>query len=432
MPCANTAEIPGDEQGILATGTTKNLSHSDSIEKTGLPVEVLNALRHARINTVGAMMSLNRERMSDIISIGKKRAAMIERMQDEIRAGGYREPEAATLAASGDEDAAIFYDAAGIPFHDIPIKDLHLSRRAYRVLTGGGYDFASKLIGVTAYQLRMLHHWLNDRNIKLILSAVADIRFAVATEHIEKRSQAENACMEFSTSFASGIPTHAGMLYKTLLPIFKQSQENNEAVDDERLYEVPFLRDLVSDRITAALEDKIDGATREELISLFADTLVSECAVDATLRWLSAYGAIHIGQTIEIRRPSLWEYIDSIEKEKHRNALTLRLKGYSYGKIGQMLGGLSSGRIRQIVKGCIRKKRTAQVIIEEDKYLPIYKAYSFSQEAFSLAFGTDESVYAYMALICGKPGEMLIEQFLDDANYPAGFRMKVEHALSDK
>ena len=429
----DTGGIPVDASEAMACSYAKHLTSSDSIEKTGVNARILNALQRVGIDTVGAVMALERGQIIEINDIGEKSAIIIERLQQELRNGGYDEAESSADTVPADasyaEDAPVFYDASGKLLYDIPVGELGFSRYICRVLVKAGYEFASKLIGLTAEELIGLPDYIGKRNAVSIQSTIARARFALANESAIKRMQAKGDCMEFATSMVGASPDKAQELYESLLPIFLRAQVNGEPVDREDLFETLVLRKVVAGKIVAALEDRMGGLTKEALLSMFADIPVPECAVEAGLLDLAADGTIRVGQTIEMCRPSLWEYVGSIQNDRHRTALALRLQGHTLSKIGEMLGGVTVERVRQLVKNCIVKKQFARVFVEEDKYQPIYNAYSFTKETFSLAFGTDDSVYVYMTLVCGKPGELPIEQFLEDTNYPAELRKVVERAL---
>jgi len=402
--------------------------HSDSIKNIGLSVRSHNALHRAGVRTVGAMLALDRAQMSNIRNLGIKSIDEIEKKQNEIKVSSFGPDYAGStdiIQAKLAEETPLFFDAQGTQRRDIPLYKLNLSYRANRILARAGYDFASKLIDVTAEQLLALPH-MGKSSVEEVLSKVAGIEFAEVKQKSEKYKQAEKDCLEFVTSFFRHIPAFAEKLYEALLPYYENAYENDASVNSDALFAAPVLRDFVEEKIIAALEGSYFGANMEDLFSLFPDSFVSPNTMNTILHELSAEGKIRVGRSIEICRPSLWEYVDSISNNKQGEMLKLRLQGKTLEEIGKTHGGLTRERARQVIKKCIDRK---QVIIEEDKYRKIYETYSFSKEEFLSAFSVDDSVYIYMTLICDKAGELPLKQFLEDSDYPVELRKSAERVV---
>lgn len=405
------------------------LTHSDSIEKIGLSARSYNALRRNGIHTIEALLALDPEQINLIKNLGVKSLDEIVNLQNEIKCGGYSK-----LAESGDIGTinsiksatipSLFFDAAGNLCRDMPLSELALSFRANRILTEAGYKFASALQNVTTEKLLELPN-MGKSTVNEIILTIAKLEFETVNINNKDASQVEASCMEFVHSFVRHIPTHAGELYENLLPYYENACEYDLLVDNDSLFKVPILRNLIAEKIIAILECNFFGISREEIFCAFPDALVSENTMNMVLHELSTQGRLLLGETIEIDRPTLWEYVNSISDDKQRQLLTLRLNGKSLEEIGSTIG-VTRERVRQIIKKCLNKK---QVVIREDKYQKIYETYSFSKEDFVLAFDTDDSVYTYLTLVCKEAGDLPIEQFLEDAAYPVELRKDTERAV---
>jgi len=418
----NTIDLPEPSMKLYLTS-------SDSIEKTGLSARSHNALRRAGVHTIDEMLALDNEQMRKIKNLGAISIDEIEQMQKRINAGGcfgfIDKDSVDTIGEEHDEEPAIFIDSSGMQFYDIPLKDLQLSYRANRILTEAGYDYASKLLDVTAEQLLMLPN-MGKESVYETLSKIADLKFVEATDSDEHYILAEKNCAEFISSFISHIPAYAGELYGVLLPAFRVALENNTSVDFEALYKTPILRKLVTNKIIATIKDCFFGVRAEDIFSLLPDTLISANSMNAILQELSADGIICIDQMINLRRPSLWEYVDSIPDERQRETLKLRLQGHTLEEIGIAQLGVTRERVRQIIQKCLRNKH---VTIEEDKYLSLVEKYAFSKEDFLVSFDAAESVYIYLMLVIDKVGELSLEQLLEDTEYPVELRKGVKRAV---
>ena len=406
---------------VAPSDNPQNILAPVSIEKIGLSRRSHNALRRAGVHTVNQMLELDREKLLNIKNLGAKSIDEIKTLQNELRNGTHFE----LVGTSNIKDITFFSNELGTQCKDIPLGKLALSFRANRILTEAGYDFASKLLGITAEDLLELPN-MGKGTVAEILSKIGELNFEKAEENDEENIQSEKNCMEFVTSFINHIPANVGHLFRTLLPEFESAYESGKPVDKSILFEAPILRGIIKDKIIDVLADRSFGIGAEELLSLFPETLVPENAVNMMLSELLSEGKIRKGEMIEIIRPNLWAYVDSISDNKQREILKLRLQGKTLEEIGAVCGGVTRERIRQIIKKCICNKR---ITIEEDKYQKIYKAYSFSKENFSLAFNTDDSVYIYLTLVCDTAGSLHIEQFLEDAYYPIEFRKGAENVV---
>ena len=410
----------------LSSATEQDRLVSISIEEIGLSRRSHNALRRAGVHTVDAMLEISREQMEKIKNLGAKSIDEIIRLQDEIKKTPYSFTN--TIDCENEEEFTFFFDKMGIQRNDIPVSELGLSYRSTRLLTEAGFAFCSQLIGVTKERLLVIRN-MGIKSANEILSKVASIAFEEARQNCEGNNQAKKDCMDFVSHFISCVPANHRELFHVLLPHFEEAQNNCASVDKAVLYEEPMVRNEIKNHIVATLEKYIFGLDVENIYALFHDVLIPNNVVGTILEELLSEGMIRIGRTIEIIRPSLWEYVNSIENAKQREMLKLRLQGKTLEEIGTLSGGVTRERVRQVIKKCILKKNATGVSIEEDKYREIYKTYSFSKEDFNLAFDSDESVYIYLTLACDKAGGLQIEQFLDDSDYPVELRKGAERAV---
>ena len=326
------------------------------------------------------------------------------------------------------EESPVFIDAAGTPRRDIPLSGLELSYRANRLLHETGFDFASKLIGVTEERLLAIPK-MGRGSVDEILSKLAALEFE-EVQPTQEDTPAQKDCAAFVSAYIDRgcfLPGDRGELFQAFLPSFDAAFTGGTAVsiDIKALFDQPILRGCAARKIISVLQERLFGIEFRELLSIFTEHFPVEDAIRAVLSKLSQEGQIRTGRMLEIKRPTLWEYVDSISDDKHRAMLTLRLQGKTLEEIGEIYG-LTRERVRQMIKKSIQEKR---MTIEEDRFLGIYERYTFSKKAFSLAFDADEAVYMYAALVCDKKGVLPIEQFADDERYPAELRKGIKHVM---
>ena len=417
-------------RGVIIPNTPLYLTKSDSIEKIGLSARCHNALRRAGVHTIDDILALDGEQLRKIKSLGGMSVFEIERMQERINAGGcfglINEDSKDSKDKEYDENSATFIDSSGTQCYDIPLGDVQLSYRANRLIEEAGYGYASELLNVTEEQLMMLPR-VGLRTADEIVSKIAKLSFVEVPGSNEYLVRAEKSCAEFVSSFVSHIPAYEGALYVALLPVFKAAAKSGAPVDIGSLYDVPLLRKLVTNRIITTLRDCFFGVCAEDIFSMLPETLMPACTMNALLQELSSDEMICVGQTIKLRRPGLWEYVDSISDGRQREILRLRLQGHTLAEIGDAQRGVTRERIRQIILSCLRNKH---ITLEEDKYLGLMEKYAFSKEDFLLSFDVDESVYIYLTLVIDKVGELSLDQLLEDAEYPPELRKGVERAVN--
>lgn len=405
-----------------------HLVYSDPIEKVGLSTRSYNALRRNGFHTIEALLSLNYERLSVIRNLGMKSLNEILKLKKEILSGSkYKLVEASQIDFSIPDEhitAPSFLDANGMHCWDVKIVDLGLSFRANRILTEAGYEFASSLLDIKTEQLLELPS-MGWNTATEIIERIANIKFDIVDRRDKKATQAEADCLEFICALSAHYPIHAGGIYEVLLQHFEDSFNQGYSIEYDILFQEPCLQNLVANKILTMLEHSLFGIKKEYLISACLNTLVSVKTINAVLDDLSSREEILINDVIEIIRPSLWEYVNSILDNKQRDFLTRRLQGNTLEEIGHV-SGVTRERVRQVIKKCLSKKH---VLIKEDKYRKIYETYEFSKDDFLLAFDTDDTTFTYLTLICEAGGTRPSVEFLDDEDYPICLRHNAERAV---
>ena len=398
------------------------------IEAMSLSARSHNALRRAGIHTIDTLLSLDRDQLLKIKNLGKKSIEEIEKLQSEI----VNDPhllasKIACLANENgeeEEEPSFFYDETGRRCKDVPISGLSLSYRSERLLNEAGYRYASELLNVTKRDLLQIQS-MGGGSVNEILYKIARIVFEKVEPVSEQEELARDNCMDFISLFTTHFPTNHMELLPVLMPYFMEAQKPEAMCG---LHEEPVLLRQVKKRLISVLEINCFGISRESMRSLFPTSILPDNAMSKALGEMSAKGLIRIGQYIELVRPKLWEYVDSIENDRQREILEMRLRGRTLEEIGEMQG-VTRERVRQIILRCIRNKNAKGVVVEEDRCQKIYETYAFSKDDFMMAFDVDEYVYNYLTIVCEKAGERPALQFLGDEDYPGYVRKAAERAV---
>ena len=98
---------------------------------------------------------------------------------------------------------------------------------------------------------------------------------------------------------------------------------------------------------------------------------------------------------IKIKKISIMEYINSLDDEKRRNIMTMRLNGCTLEEIGTK-EGVTRERIRQITAKCLARIPDVRELI----YKNIYEKYSLSEKEFCKIYNEPVTTYNYLKLTC--------------------------------
>ncbi|MDR1193187.1 MAG: hypothetical protein LBK98_03320, partial [Peptococcaceae bacterium] len=317
----------------------------------------------------------------------------------------------------------MFLDAYGLPREDIPLDELNLSVRSYNCLKNAGFDYASKLVGVTEEALLSIKK-LGVKSAGEILSKLETLSFQEVKE--QALPAKENvSCKAFVAKIANTLVVSRIKLYQELLPVFERAEEDGRAVDSKDLFAAEYLRRALKHEILDLLSGFTFGAERSEIEALLPENVFAGGVIAEVIDEMAADGMIiSTGSKIERRRKTILEYGQSISKENHREFFLKRLRGQTLAAIGGA-AGVTRERARQVISQCLRVKPD----VAEDKYIELFRKYRFSRKDFSLAFGEDDMTYNYLVIACGKRGELPVGDLLTDEAFPPEIRHKAESVV---
>jgi len=405
------------------------LTPEDIIESAGLSIRCNNALRRAGIYTIGDLLAHDRDKIPEIRNLGAKSINEIHAFLEKVSsdAGDVRifssDNERLSDMRIAEKPAVLFRDDNGVLRKDISLEELDLSVRSYNCLKNAGYDFASKLIGITEEVLLSINN-LGRNSVIEILTKMATIYFPENSDDLASISE-NFPCKAFVSEVTKTFALHGGKLYQELLPIFERADEEGKTVDLAEIFSVKILRDAIKSKIMAFLSTFTFGVDKAELMELFTDAIPDYTLIEAIIDEMESEGQIIVGNKIECRKMTILEYVQQIPNERSRDFFLKRLQGLTLEEIGSQFGGVTRERVRQIVAKCMKSKPG----VIEDKYIEVYSKYNFSLKDFTLAFGEDEIVYNYLTMVCDKREALPVEELLIDESFPAEIRRSAERIV---
>ena len=130
---------------------------------------------------------------------------------------------------------------------------------------------------------------------------------------------------------------------------------------------------------------------------------------------------------IKVKKISITDYIKSLDDEKRKNIMTMRLNGSTLEEIG-IKEGVTRERIRQIST----KFLSSLPDVKESKYKNIYEKYSFSETEFCKIFNESKSTYYYLKLAYDSGNNDIIEglETLDFNEYQKSIIRKLRNIIN--
>jgi|GEM_PF-5666867 len=122
---------------------------------------------------------------------------------------------------------------------------------------------------------------------------------------------------------------------------------------------------------------------------------------------------------IKVKKISVMDYINSLDDEKRKNIMTMRLNGSTLEEIGTN-EGVTRERIRQISK----KFLAGMPDVKESKYKNIFEKYNFSENEFCKIFNESKTTYYYLKLVCDS-GNVDIIDGLDSIDFNESQKNKI-------
>ena len=385
----------------------------DSIDLLNFSTRVSNRLKSMKMMTIGDYLNYPEDSWITIKNLGKKSVDELLETKKQLLQGRHPflvladgEPAAGKVtepligeASSEPKSRRTFIADNGETYYDILIDELPFSVRSRNCLKRGGYVYASELLHITDEELKAIRH-SGVSTVSDIRAVMNNVPWQTAADIAEEDKPNPN-----DIAVADDISEKLQISRGELIRRMKAIRKENPAIAGESLIYLLFETELVVTGLRNTvlyllgesnepvsiynLEEKLPGSIRNTTI-LEEQLLLMERKKEVT------YNGVQVSR----RYPSILDYISGLTNVKIRDMLSRKIAGETLEAIGSTWG-LTRERVRQIINKGIRKRPR----VEEDRYLPIYSKYDFSQEDFVRIFDSDNTTYNYLELVCTVPNK---------------------------
>ncbi len=125
---------------------------------------------------------------------------------------------------------------------------------------------------------------------------------------------------------------------------------------------------------------------------------MTENTLDLILTEMEENSSLRLREKVFPFRISVTELLDRTSDIRFANMLRLRIQGASLQEIANQYD-CSRERVRQIIS---KGLKTCGYSLEEDKYIPLFDSYYFSEEEFISCFGERPETFQYLSAVCTK------------------------------
>lgn len=422
----------------------KTYHSSDNISLLNLSVRSTNSLRKARIRTIGEMLALTKLQIKYIPGIGMKSAEEISRVTEALQNGigciyidVSVETEKERQIKSPDDITSYYLDEEGLLYKDVPVKGLPLSPHIIEKLLFAGIRKTSEIHHTTAENLTKLRS-IGPIKAKQIANALQTIHMPTIdpVKAFPNTLPCHTAAVELLKSLhlltSPIIPFAYHQLYRIGESMLSDSiKAASDLLGSERYLsaalDIPAIRNSIAAACKDAAGSHAFGASAADLRALLPRYIVSSQAFTNLIRCEIQSGNLLYNEDglLEVRRPTLEEYLSSLPLSRNHDIFTARLTGLTYQELACQYG-TSRERIRQICNTLTEKLPK----VYEDRYKGIFEQYQISQESFISFFHISETGYHYLKQAY-KRGETPLNS-IEDSSYPPSIMEAIDNTLSSE
>lgn len=387
-----------------------------------------NALLRANYNTIEKVMSLSRDDLLELHSMGEKSVNEVLNFQAENKGKPidlikinfcnevteYNNPMFIQIAfpeSLGRNITSIVYrNSFGDLVSDIDVEELKFSVRTMNGLRAGGFTSLNQVAWASFDDVKNIQN-VGTKSISELLD------FFKLNADISYEEDKYDDDLEKIFTLICTVSDTKDKFYQSLKKVLYLNR-----IEIKTLLDTYDIKTLVLSREFIGLiegskevRDSYKNYILSKLQDFYDDDILSEDYFFKTGLYQKAISELLNENKIEkneghyiIRLPRIIEWLDSIDKENHRKALCLRLEGKTLEECGQELG-ISRERARQIITKSISRKP----VLYEDKYSYWYEKYDLNRESFISVFVDDTRIYEYLDIVY-KRGNIPIDEILED------------------
>lgn len=415
--------------------TNRKIYFSKEVQIQDLPLSPRskNCLCRAGIITLEQLIVFDRDKLCGIRNLGAKSAVEIMEFLDDLTSEKQENEEAEENAMEEEQSyeeshSFIKTNPWGLT-NETVISDLkdYLSARAINALMRNGIQTFGTLISTPEEQLLELRnlgkktlqeiHLFRERFSELV---VKETCAGTVPDYLKNAFEKfENA---LALNDASAVERLRVCCYQS------ETEESTEQELIEKWYRLPYVKSIVSEKISHALSDhSVFGMRLADIRALlpekFPDELLEEILNEAAQK---DHGKRYVLKSVSL--DSLLENNPKI-RERGCDIFRMRLSGKTLEEAAQKYG-VTRERVRQMQAKAVRIiKREAAVSnvgITEARFDPLFAEYDFDEDSFCALTEQSLETYRFLSIISDTKKRKPIEKMFQEVQLPGWIRQNWE------
>ena len=378
------------DETVLSRNSGKDivyLSVHDSIELLPLSTRSKNALKNNSINTLEQLMRISEKRLKILKNIGIKSINEISSWKYVLKKadGKYQLNNNDNIKK---ETLKIIYKNNAY-IEDPILEELHFSNRTMNALKTNGFIFLSDLYNKTENDFKSLRS-LGSKSIEEIFIKISNQKSKVIDSNNVKQ-------LSYPDLFIANISFYVPLTYQQLISIAKKVEKQKVFTNYKEYCEIVYASNIIKEtiiqKITSIISiENTESISISSLKSKLPPDFVEYGLFDSFIRELKRKKILTINNdVISIKHLCLLDHLETLPDNRNSEILKERLSGNTLEEIG-IKYGVTRERIRQLCKKIIDRFPS----LEEDKFIPIYETYFFSEEEFTNTFEVPKQTFYYL------------------------------------
>lgn len=382
------------------------LSPSDSIDLIPLTDYCKNLLMNKKIKTIKQLIRISENRLLSFKDFNRESIEEILTWKNMLK-----NSEGFINQNNKIEKKIIFFFKEDKYVKNFELKNLGFSNRTMNVLLPNGFKYFSDLFNKTEDDFKSLGN-LGAKSLKEIFDCLENYNY----EFVEIENMGSISHQEL---FIANISFYVPLIYKTLVELCNKIEEESDFENYETYCTNMYRDKKISENINKLIIDILLSSKHEtlgidEIRKKLPPDFVKYGLLDYSLKELKRKKKIEIKENlISIKHYSLLEYLELLPNDRNSQILKERFSGKTLEEIG-VAYGITRERVRQLCNKVLSKRP----ILEEDKFIPIFEKYTFTEEQFTKTFETSIHTYVYLFSICSTKSDERIpfEEILGDSD----------------
>ncbi len=393
-----------------------DVSRAEAVVALPISNRLKNCLQRLGIHTVGDFLDFPREGWKNQRSVGLKTLGEIYTLHDTLQNSNREVCEQTTQPTTSS-----FYDQSLDNFI-ISNRLRHCLQRLQIETVGQLLAFpqgvleAQRNIGVkTLVEIQKLYDFLKGQ---------AHHQFAQESAGDSAGAALHATALAMAEAYA--IPVD--YVHQILLDISRQNPSCAGETLTYLMYENETILNALKGKILRICEEHFRGVTLERFHRQLPDHLGNTTIVEEVLLTLENDGEVRCEDAVYVRRyVTLDEFVETITKERWKEAVEKRLQGESLEQIALSFGLKSRERVRQILVRAFSNKPR----LEEDAYQDVYLRYDLDEKTFCFIFSETSRTYHYLDIVASSRGvqRQPLTDMLQDAFLSVAVKKKVEQVV---